>query len=341
MYEAYFGLREKPFSLTPDPSYLYLSERHREALAHLLYGVREPGGFVQLTGEVGTGKTTVTRALIEELPENVDLALIYSPAGNVRELLAAIFKELDVPQPPRRYSVKSLVDELNDYLLESHARGRVTAVLVDEAQTLPADVIEELRLLTNLETAKAKLLHVILVGQPELRQLLDREELRQVAQRITARFHLEPLSRRETAAYIRHRLAVAGCERPLFTRRALALAHRFSGGVPRLINSLCDRALLGAYARHDNQVRGATVRHAAREIANPAFSHRAVPIGLTAAAAVLSVAAAGWYWFPAWSAAVHAAAERAGIVAPGVGTPEDLAGSAAGPDAEINRAPAE
>ena len=266
MYESYFGLSERPFSITPDPRYLYLSSRHREAFAHLAYGVRERGGFVQLTGEVGTGKTLVARAVLEDLPGNVDVALILNPSVTVREFLTGICRELGIAPPKRSYSVKAMTDSLYDYLLASYGHGRHTVVLVDEAQNLSQDVIEQVRLLTNLETSKEKLLQIILVGQPELRALLARHELRQVAQRITARYHLEPLTGRETRDYIQHRVRVAGVERPLFSPAACFLIQRFSRGIPRLINIICDRALLGAYASGRHRVNAFTVWRAAREI---------------------------------------------------------------------------
>ena len=266
MYEKYFGLRHRPFSITPDPRYLYLSERHREALAHLLYGVGEAGGFVQLTGEVGTGKTTLCRTLLEQLPADVDLALILNPRLDAVELVAAVCDELGVAYPVGSTSLKVLVAALNDFLLQNHAAGRRTVLVIDEAQNLAPEVLEQVRLLTNLETAEIKLLEIVLIGQPELRRLLARDDLRQLAQRITARYHLEPLSREESAAYVRHRLQVAGVEQPLFSARALKALYRLSGGVPRLINIICDRALLGAYVEERPLVDGKILRRAAREV---------------------------------------------------------------------------
>ena len=210
MYPAYFGLSEAPFSITPDPHYLFLSKRHQEALAHLLYGAGENGGFLQLTGEVGTGKTTVCRAFLEQLPDRVDVALILNPALTVPELLHTICDEFGIPIPIGETSTKRMVDRLNQYLLHAHAQGRRPLLMIDEAQNLSAEVLEQIRLLTNLETPKHKLLQIFLVGQPELRELLERKGLRQVAQRITARYHLLPLNGKETRSYIQHRLAVAG-----------------------------------------------------------------------------------------------------------------------------------
>jgi general secretion pathway protein A len=266
MYADYFGLKEPPFSITPDPRYLYMTERHREALAHLLYGVGEGGGFVQLTGEVGTGKTTLCRCLLEQLPPHVDVALILNPRLTSLELLAAVCDELGVPYPPHTESVKELVDLLYRHLLDAHARGRRTVVIVDEAQNLPADVLEQIRLLTNLETTTDKLLQIILIGQPELIQLLDREDLRQLAQRITARYHLEPFAPEETRSYVRHRLRIAGRTRGIFTEQAIRRVHRESGGIARLVNVICDRALLGAYALEQTHVDERTVAHAAAEV---------------------------------------------------------------------------
>ncbi len=266
MYEKHFGLRHRPFSITPDPRYLYLSERHREALAHLLYGVGEGGGFVLLTGEVGTGKTTLCRTLLEQLPADVDLALILNPRLDAVELVAAICDELEVAYPAGSTSLKMLVAVLNDFLLQNHAAGRRTVLVIDEAQNLAPEVLEQVRLLTNLETAEIKLLEIVLIGQPELRRLLARDDLRQLAQRITARYHLEPLSREETTAYVRHRLQVAGVERPLFSSGALRALYRLSGGVPRLLNIICDRALLGAYVEERSRVDGKILGTAAREV---------------------------------------------------------------------------
>jgi general secretion pathway protein A len=267
MYTSFFGLQEKPFAITPDPRYLYLSERHAEALAHLLYGINEAGGFIQLTGEVGTGKTTVIRSLLEQLPGHADVALILNPRVTPAEFLLTICEELHVPVPePGRGSTKVLMDLLGRHLLDTHARGRRVVLIVDEAQNLSTQTLEQVRLLTNLETATTKLLQIILIGQPELRELLDKPELRQLAQRITGRYHLNPLSAEESAAYVKHRMRVAGATAEVFTPAALREIHRLSGGVPRIINVVCDRALLGAFTQEDHRVGGALVRQAASEV---------------------------------------------------------------------------
>ncbi|MGD0263744.1 MAG: AAA family ATPase [Candidatus Methylomirabilota bacterium] len=267
MYTSHFGLTEPPFSIAPDPRYLYMSERHREGLAHLLYGIGQPAGFVQLTGEVGTGKTTLCRCLLAQLPPDVDVAFVLNPRLTALELLATVCDELGISTYPfETKSVKVLVDLLHRHLLEAHGQGRRTVLIIDEVQNLSADVLEQIRLLTNLETTTEKLLQIILIGQPELARLLDRRRLPQLAQRITARYHLLPLSRPETCAYIHHRLRVAGGSDTLFTPAAMRRTHRWSRGVPRMINVICDRALLGAYAHEQDHVDATTVRRAGREV---------------------------------------------------------------------------
>lgn len=265
MYASFFGLNEKPFSITPDPRYLYLSRRHAEALAHLLYGITDSGGFIQLTGEVGTGKTTVVRSLLEQLPEHAEVALVLNPRLSPQEFLLTICDELHVPVPDRG-SQKSVVDALNRHLLEAHAAGRRVVLIVDEAQNLSAEVLEQIRLLTNLETAKQKLLQIILIGQPELRDVLARSDLRQLAQRITGRYHLEPLEPDELRAYVRHRLEVAGTRAEIFSPGAMKALHQVSGGVPRLVNVIADRALLGAWSQETTTVSAGLTRKAADEV---------------------------------------------------------------------------
>jgi general secretion pathway protein A len=300
MYNRFFGLSEKPFAITPDPRYLYLSERHAEALAHLLYGINESGGFIQLTGEVGTGKTTVVRTLLSRVPHHADVAVILNPRVTPVEFLLTICEELGLEiAEADRDSVKQMVDALNRRLLGAHAEGRRIIVLVDEAQNLSIDVLEQVRLLTNLETPTQKLLQIILIGQPELRELLDRTDLRQLAQRITGRYHLMPLSREETKGYVRHRLKVAGATEEIFSGAALHEVHRLSLGIPRVINVTCDRALLGAYTQDARKITPALVRRAAGEV----YGRRFLPIwaGWTAAtlaaAAVAATIFAGWqFW---------------------------------------------
>jgi len=275
MYTNFFRLSEPPFSLTPDPRYLYMSEKHREGLAHLIFGVQQPGGFIQLTGEIGCGKTTLCRCLVSQLPEETDIALILNPRMTAIELLASFCDELSIPCPAETASVKILIDAINRYLLESHAKGRRTVLVIDEAQNLHRDVLEQIRLLTNLETEQEKLLQIILIGQPELLKILEHPSLRQLAQRITARYHLLPLSRLETSSYIQHRLFVAGLSAPVFTKRALSETFRLTGGVPRLINIICDRALLGAYTLDKRRVSRSIIRKATKEIGAPNLrSHR-------------------------------------------------------------------
>ena len=295
MYTAYFGLNENPFSLTPNPRFLFMSQRHREALAHLLYGMGEKGGFVLLTGEVGTGKTTLCRSLLEQVPEGVEVALVLNPKQTALELVASLCDELKISYPADTDSLKVLIDLLNRHLLNVHADGRRTVLIIDEAQNLSVDVLEQIRLLTNLETTTSKLLQILLIGQPELHVMMARPELRQLGQRITARYHLSPLLQDETAAYVRHRLEVAGSRRRLFTNGSLRLVHRLSGGVPRLINTICDRALLGAYAKQVEQVNRRLVRKAASEVIGSVFVRNSFKRLAWAAALVICLLLwAGW-----------------------------------------------
>jgi general secretion pathway protein A len=300
MYLSFFGLNEKPFAITPDPRYLYLSERHAEALAHLLYGINESGGFIQLTGEVGTGKTTVVRTLLSRVPHHADVAVILNPRVTPVEFLLTICEELGLGiADTDRDSVKQMVDALNRRLLAAHAEGRRIIVIVDEAQNLTPEVLEQVRLLTNLETPTQKLLQIILIGQPELRELLDRTELRQLAQRITGRYHLEPLSLEETRGYVRHRLRVAGAGEEIFTASALTAVHRIAAGIPRVINVTCDRALLGAYTQETRKVTPALVRRAAGEV----YGRRYMPLWLgwlAAGLGVLGIAGAAYVGWQTW-----------------------------------------
>ncbi|MGC1458659.1 MAG: AAA family ATPase [Steroidobacteraceae bacterium] len=303
MYRAFFGLNEKPFAITPDPRYLFLSERHAEALAHLLYGITEAGGFIQLTGEVGTGKTTVVRSLLAQTPQHAEIALILNPRMTAPEFLLTICEELGIGvQDSATGSLKDLVDILGQYLLRAHSGGKRVVLVVDEAQNLAPEVLEQVRLLTNLETNTQKLLQIILIGQPELREHLDRNELRQLAQRITGRYHLCPLTIEETAAYVRHRLRVAGATSDIFTPPALREVHRLARGVPRLINVLCDRALLGAYTQDRHQVGPSFVRRGAIEVFDKHLWPRWLPWSVAAATALV-VACGGWaaWRFGPWS----------------------------------------
>jgi general secretion pathway protein A len=302
MYLSFFGLLEKPFAITPDPRYLYLSGRHAEALAHLLYGINEAGGFVQLTGEVGTGKTTIIRSLLAQTPKNAEIALILNPRMTATEFLLTICEELGIGVPDAATdSRKDLVDILNHYLLRAHADGRRIVLVVDEAQNLIPDVLEQVRLLTNLETNTQKLLQIILIGQPELRDLLARNELRQLAQRVTGRYHLHPLSAAETGAYVRHRLRVSGATSDIFSNMALAELFHLSGGVPRVINVVADRALLGAYTQDRHRVTTGLVRHAAAEVFGRRFAPRWLPwLGSVAAALVLAATVWGMWPLTSW-----------------------------------------
>ncbi len=307
MYTHYFSLKQSPFSIAPDPRYLFMSERHREALAHLLYGVGSGGGFVLLTGEIGAGKTTVCRCFIEQIPANCKLAYIFNPKLTVEELLLSICDEFRIALPlpgTASASVKTYVDAINLHLLASHAGGKNNVLIIDEAQNLSADVLEQLRLLTNLETNERKLLQIILIGQPELRTMLARPELEQLAQRVIARYHLGSLSEPETGSYIAHRLAVAGAVASTpFPRTLMGRIHQLTHGVPRRINLLCDRALLGAYVENSPQVTRTILRKAADEVfaEHPALvrANRRWPLfaGAVVAAAVISAAAA-WYARP-------------------------------------------
>lgn len=270
MYAEFFGLKQSPFSIAPDPRYLFMSERHREALAHLLYGIRGGGGFVLLSGEIGAGKTTVCRCFLEQLPENCRVAYIFNPKLTVSDLLKTICSEFHIEVKHEGIgpaTIKDHLDPLNAYLLAGHARGERNVLIIDEAQNLTPYVLEQLRLLTNLETSERKLLQIILIGQPELRTILAKPELEQLAQRVIARFHLGTLDKAETLQYIQHRMQVAGLRGPLpFSKQAVARIHDLARGVPRRINLLCDRALLGAYASGVPQVAAAVVDKAAREV---------------------------------------------------------------------------
>ena len=268
MYLSHYGLAEPPFAITPDPRFVFLSERHRDALAHLLYGIGQggSGGFVQLTGEVGTGKTTLCRLVLEQLPENVRVALVLNPKQTPLELLETVCEELHIVAPGKRRSLKTQIDLLNEYLLQAYAQDLRVVLIIDEAQELSRELLEQVRLLTNLETSTQKLLQIVLLGQPELRETLARPALRQLTQRITARYHLTPLQPSETSAYLRHRITVAGGSVFPFEEAAVRRLHALSGGVPRLLNVLGERALLAGYVHGRGRVDVGLVNLAAAEV---------------------------------------------------------------------------
>ena len=320
MYSQHFGLTQDPFSIAPDPRYLFMSERHREALAHLLFGVSGPhstaggsgGGFVLLTGDIGTGKTTICRCFLEQIPVGCHVAYIFNPKLTVVELLQSICEEFHIAlaRTAAPATLKDYIDALNAFLLQSHAAGQSCVLIIDEAQNLHADVLEQLRLLTNLETNARKLLQIVLIGQPELRTMLARPELEQLAQRVIARFHLNALTEAESTQYIQHRLAVAGHTGPLpFDRKALQTIHRLARGVPRRINLLCGRALLGAWATGQHSVNRNIVNKAAgevfgaREPATPKQPGNARKAWLLAGAGVLlGAVATAAFTLPDWRA---------------------------------------
>ena len=291
MYESHYGFTEKPFNLTPDPKYLYLSARHTEAFAHLEFGRRERGGFIVITGEVGTGKTTLARYFLSRLDPRTATAFVLDPALSGAELLRTILDDLHVPAEGT--SMKDSVDALHRFLLQARREDRDVVLLIDEAQDLSAEVLEQVRLISNLETDTEKLITIVLMGQSELHEMLSRRELRQLAQRITARYHLAPLDEVGTADYIRHRLEVAGGAGKVgFTRGALTAVHRLSGGIPRLVNLICDRALLAGYVQGTRTIDGPMVRQAAREVRGqpPRPWRRAAALAGTAALAAATVA---------------------------------------------------
>ncbi|MBM4243080.1 MAG: hypothetical protein FJ148_04600 [Deltaproteobacteria bacterium] len=296
MYEKFFGIDEPPFRLTPDPRYLYLSARHREALGHLVYGIHEGAGFVAITGEIGAGKTTLLRSLLSRADDSTQYAYILNPVLTGLELMQEINHELGIPSTGTR---RDMLSALNHFLLDQKRRGRRVVVVIDEAQALDGATLEQLRMLSNFETETAKLLQIVLVGQPELREVLARPELEQLNQRITVRWHLGPLDRTETGRYVAHRVTTAagGRLRAIFTRGAIGQVYRFSGGVPRLINIICHRSLLVAFAHDRTRVTRATVRRAIRELQEPRRVRpdrwRRAWTGATAAVAVLAVLATG------------------------------------------------
>jgi len=302
MYKSYFGFDEAPFSITPDPKFIYMSQRHKDALAHLKYGLFETNGFVLLTGEVGTGKTALCRCLLEQLPKTVDIAFVLNPKQTALELVANICDELRVKYPDDTASIKVLIDLLNEKLLENHTQERRTILIIDEAQNLSDEVLEQVRLLTNLETSKRKLLQILLVGQPELQDMLARPVMRQLTQRITARYHIAPLSQVETAAYIRHRMWIAGVQRPIFSNPAINKIYHLCNGTPRLINIICDRALLGAYAKNSDTIDTKIVIQAAHEILPDTKNSFFNPTRKTVAASIILASfAVAAYTLPQWN----------------------------------------
>lgn len=322
MYYDFFGFREPPFSIAPDPRYLYLSDRHKEALAHLMYGVQGQGGFIVITGEVGTGKTTVCRCFIDNAPAHVDIALVLNPRLSARELLSSVCDELEIAHEPDA-SIKTLVDSINQDLLKAHAAGRHKVLIIDEAQNLSAEVLEQLRLLTNLETSEKKLLQIVLLGQPELQDILALPELRQLNQRVTARYHLDAIDRQELPAYLQYRLNVAGMRGDIFTPGAVRRLYRESQGVPRLINLISDRALLGAYAEGDHLISAIHIRKAAKEVngglaANSGgwtFGSRGRHAGLVVASVIVAIIGTVWLLeFPGSSAPTLAEPSVAGVI---------------------------
>lgn len=300
LYQEYFGLKEPPFSIAPDPRYLFMSEQHREALAHLTYGIESDSGFILLTGEVGTGKTTVSRCLLEKIPHDTHIAFVLNPRLSVEELLAVVCDELGISYPEGTTSNKIFIDRINHFLLETSAKGHKTVLLIEEAQNLSSDVLEQVRLLTNLETNQCKLLQIILLGQPELREMLSQPGMSQLEQRITARYHLGPLSQNDVKEYISHRLAKAGVDRQIFPESLSRTIYQLSSGIPRLINLICDRSLLGAYVQGKDKVDKATLKKAAQEVFGKSREggQSIKMVGWIAAGIVLLVAAAAITKFP-------------------------------------------
>jgi general secretion pathway protein A len=314
MYTSYFGLEEKPFSIAPNPDYLFMSDRHREALNHLTYGLGDTGGFVLLTGEVGTGKTTISRRLMENLPENTQAAFILNPTLSSQELLATLCDELKIRYRKTGATLKTLTDKIQQKLLKNHSENINTLLIIDEAQHLQPEVLEQLRLLTNLETNTKKLLQVILIGQPELQQLLQRRDLRQLAQRITARYHLLPLNKQEVAQYLKHRLSVAKCFREIFDKSAVNAIHKTCKGIPRLMNLLAERSLMNAYNSNNAVVNRKMVLQAAYDALGdefevlPWWKNRFVKVGgLVSTFGIVLVIGVWWgtYQLPGGQSALH------------------------------------
>lgn len=306
MYSRHFDLTKDPFSIAPDPHFLFMSDRHREALAHLLFGVQGTGGFVLLTGEIGAGKTTVCRCFLEQIPPSTKVAVVFNPKVSVMELLQTICDEfqvvvgLDASTTP---SLKNYIDSLNQFLLQNHAMGQNSVLIIDEAQNLSLDVLEQLRLLTNLETNERKLLQIVLIGQPELRTMLERPDMEQLAQRVIARYHLESLSELECRHYIQHRLSLAGATGKLpFDKQGMKLIYALTKGVPRRINLLCGRVLLAAWASGVHVVDRGIIRRAAKEVFGTSNTSqhglpKAYALALLCAVLVLFAFVANPAWF--------------------------------------------
>ncbi|MAE64862.1 MAG: ATPase [Phycisphaeraceae bacterium] len=267
MYNEYYGFDEAPFNLTPDPRFLFLSPKHREALNHMMYGLRQRKGFMQLTGEVGAGKTTICRQMLRMLPSSFRTALVLNPCLTDVQLLSTIVSEFGL-DPPQRDRI-TLLETLNEFLLEQVTAGNDAVLIIDEAQDLTMELLEQVRLLTNLETDQRKLLQIILIGQPELRDKLNDPRLRQLRQRISVRYHLKSLTRIEMDLYIRQRLRVAGGQQgqgPRFNPMALRRTYRYSKGIPRLVNAACDMSLLAGYVSKQSRVTSTLVRRAIRQL---------------------------------------------------------------------------
>lgn len=304
MYYEHFGFSEPPFSISPDPRFLFMSERHREALAHLVYGAGENGGFVLLTGGVGTGKTTLLRSLLQQELQDVDVAMCLNPSLNEYDFIASILDELGIVYDDQQQSIKRLIDALNRHLLKTHSEGRQTVLIIDEAQNLSRETLEQVRLLTNLETDNQKLLRIILVGQEELQEKLAREDLRQLSQRITVRYHLTALNPSEVEDYIDHRISIARGNTKIFPASSMRKIYQLTNGIPRLINVLCDRALLGAYSEGVDKVAVKHINLAAEEalpsttnIKNQsASSQRSSKRHLVLIAALLAAMGGGYYF---------------------------------------------
>jgi general secretion pathway protein A len=291
MYCNYFGFREKPFTITPNPQFIFLSKNHREAFAHLLYGIDNHAGFIELTGEVGTGKTTVLRTLLNQLdPDSYRTALIFNPSLSAIELLRNINHEFGIP--PQDSNNSGLLDALNRFLLKENAEGRTVVLVIDEAQNLDPQVLEQVRLISNLETEKDKLIQIVLAGQPELREKLKKSELRQLSQRITVRYHLCPMDFSDTVEYVEHRVEVAAGQRlDIFTPGALRRIFRYSGGLPRLINVVCDRAFLVAYTKGNREISARTAGAAIADVRRDESGHVFRRIAGYAGVAVVAVLA--------------------------------------------------